>query len=263
MELDLAGAITELHGRTVFHDWLGRPVLVAEIDDTVSPAAVDPVVAFKYDGFGRLAQRIAPWPNTTKDWQRIETYYYDGVRRIQEHFHDPVQATPPWPVQGGGGGIGGSGGGNPPTAEEHRTEAEYIWSAASGQPFDTCHVQIDWWDREAWFVQDHATGTVRGYTDAHGEVVRECRMDVHGSFMSREGIPSRHRVKPMTAPISYVTNSLEAVAQYCVVHSSTALCSIFDNLIGIAGRSARFLRGSLPWSLDSGILVCHRLLLPC
>lgn len=185
VELDLAGAITELHGRTIFHDWLGRPVLVAEIDDTVSPAVVEPIVAFKYDGFGRLAQRIAPWPDTTKDWQRIETYYYDGVRRIQEHFHDPVQASPPWPTQPGGGGMGGA----PPSGEQQRTEAEFIWSAVSGQPFDTCHVQVDWWDREAWFVQDHATGTVRGYTDAKGKVVKQYRFDAFGNLMNLDTFP--------------------------------------------------------------------------
>ncbi len=181
VETDYAGAITQLHGRTVFYDWLGRPVLVAEVDDSIQPAAVEPVVAFKYDGFGRVAQRLAPWPNSTKDWQRIESYYYDGVRRIQEHFHDPVQASPPWPVQ-----IGEGLGSGPPAGEEHRTEAEFIWSAASDQPFDTCHVQIDWWDREAWIVQDHATGTVRAYTDAHGEVVKQYRFDSFGNFLNQD-----------------------------------------------------------------------------
>ncbi len=87
------------------------------------------------------------------------------MRRIQEIFADPIAAIPPWPVEVPIGGFGGGGGSSGP---ERRTEAEYIWSAASGQPFDTCHVQIDWWDREAWFVQDHATGTLRAYSDANG-----------------------------------------------------------------------------------------------
>ncbi len=141
--LDDAGAITEIAGRSVYHDWLGRPVLVVESGSGA------PVFAVRYDGFGRLAARHAPWPGPNPDLQRIETYFYDGVRRIQEVFDDPRRAMPPWPAPIG----------LPGRAGERRTEAEYIWSAAGGQPFDTCHVQIGWWDREAWFVQDHRSGT--------------------------------------------------------------------------------------------------------
>ncbi len=64
-----------------------------------------------------------------------------------------------------------------------------MWSAASGQPFDTCHVQIDWWDREAWFVQDHQTATVRAYTDANGEMVRQYRFDAFGNLLNLDTFP--------------------------------------------------------------------------
>jgi len=47
-------------------------------------------------------------------------------------------------------------------------------------------VQIDWWDREAWIVQDHATGTVRAYTDAHGEVVKQYRFDSFGNYLNQD-----------------------------------------------------------------------------
>jgi len=179
---DASGAITAINGRNVYHDWLGRPVLV--MDSTDSNA----VFSVNYDGFGRVAQRKAPWPNSNPDKviQRIETYFYDGVRRIQEVFDDPKAATPPWPVEiplGGGPFGGGSSG------PEQRIEAEYIWSAASGQPFDTCHVQIDWWDREAWFIQDHSTGTVRAFTDANGEMVKQYRFDAYGNLRSQDTFP--------------------------------------------------------------------------
>lgn len=166
---DASGAITGYGGRSIYSDWLGRPVLVT----TTSTGA--PVVAYAYDAFGRLARRTAPWPTGTA--MRIEEYHYDGVRRIQEVFTDPVSAIPPWPQQPG------QGGGSTP---ETRTEAEYVWSAASGQPFDTCHVQIDWWDREAWFVQDHQTGTVRAYTDPSGEIAEQYGFDAFGNLLRRD-----------------------------------------------------------------------------
>ncbi len=179
VDQDIAGAITELHGRTIYHDWLGRPILALDADTG------DPIFAVDYDGFGRVAQRRAPWPdnNPTLTKQRIETYFYDGVRRIQEVFADPIAAIPPWPVEVPVGGLGGY------VGDLVRTEAEYIWSAASGQPFDTCHVQIDWWDREAWFVQDHQTGTVRAYTDANGEMVRQYRFDAFGNLLNLDTFP--------------------------------------------------------------------------
>lgn len=169
---DVAGAITQYDGRNIYHDWLGRPVLVTSTSNGA------PVVAYAYDGFGRLAKRTAPWPNNAS-LQRIESYFYDGVRRIQEVFTDPVAAIPPWPQLPGGGDPGA----NPQTV---RTEAEYIWSAVGAQPFDTCHVQIDWWDREAWFVQDHATGTVRAYTDPNGEIVEQYGFDAFGNLIRRD-----------------------------------------------------------------------------
>lgn len=167
---DVAGAITNLHGREVYYDWLGRPVLIHDSNTG------KPVASMTYDAFGRLATRKALWPGQSKSTvYRNETYYYDGVRRIQEVFTDPVDATPPWPVAPGDEPLNSDGG-------VARMEAEYIWSAASGQPFDTCHVQIDWWDREAWFIQDHQTGTVRGFVDANGELVEQYRFDAFGTL---------------------------------------------------------------------------------
>ena len=168
---DAAGRSTELAGRTIYYDWLGRPVLVTKT------ATGDPIVAWRYDGFGRLAKRVAPWHQTAIGGSREEYYYYDGVRRIQEVFYDPTGAVPPWPQAPGGGG-----GSNP----QWRTEAEFVWSAASGVAIDTLHTQIDWWDREAWPVQDHATGTVRAYTDPSGEVAEQYGFDAFGRLVRRD-----------------------------------------------------------------------------
>jgi len=168
VDQDVAGAITQLHGRQIYYDWLARPVLVQDAND-------NPVFAVSYDGFGRVATRSAIWPGQTRSTVfRHEAYFYDGVRRIQEVFVDPVDALPPWPVEPGEEPAGSG-------SYELRTEAEYIWSASSAQPFDTCHVQVDWWGREAWLLQDHSTVSVRGYTDANGELVEQYRLDAYGN----------------------------------------------------------------------------------
>ncbi len=172
VDQDVSGAITHLHNTKVYYDWLGRPALIKESDDT-------PIAAYRYDGFGRLAKRTTLWPSGKTTQYREEIYYYDGVRRIQEVFTDPIDAIPPWTVDPADQPL--YYGGN-----SHRTEAEFIWSAASGQPFDTCHVQIDWWDREAWYIQDHATGTVRAFVDANGDMVRQQRIDAFGTLRSED-----------------------------------------------------------------------------
>lgn len=168
---DAAGAVASLHGRSIYYDWLGRPAYVA------ATTTGTPVASWSYDGFGRLAWRVAPWSNyASNPRHREEFYFYDGVRRVQEVFHDPVAAIPPWPQTPGGGG----------STPEWRTEAEFIWSAASGAPFDTCHVHVDWWDREAWMVQDHQTGTPKSYTDPSGEVAEQYGFDAYGRLVRRD-----------------------------------------------------------------------------
>jgi YD repeat-containing protein len=50
------------------------------------------VRAYNYDGLGRLTRAQSPYPDTSaaEGSNRIERYYYDGVRRIQERVVDPV-----------------------------------------------------------------------------------------------------------------------------------------------------------------------------
>ncbi|MEM9374173.1 MAG: hypothetical protein AAGA55_11065 [Planctomycetota bacterium] len=50
-------------------------------------------------------------------------------------------------------------------------------------------MQIDWWDREAWFIQDHSTGTVRAYVDPNGEVAEQYFFDAFGNLIDRDAFP--------------------------------------------------------------------------
>jgi hypothetical protein len=52
------------------------------------------VRAFNYDGLGRLVRAQSPYPDigTAEGANRIERFYYDGVRRIQEVVIDPVSS---------------------------------------------------------------------------------------------------------------------------------------------------------------------------
>ena len=50
------------------------------------------LILYTYDALGRLIRAQRPWPQPgpTGSYLRIEHYYYDGVRRLQEVFVDPV-----------------------------------------------------------------------------------------------------------------------------------------------------------------------------
>jgi YD repeat-containing protein len=49
---------------------------------------------YAYDGLGRLTRTQSPYPHADYPGARLrsEHFYYDGIRRIQEVFHDPVMA---------------------------------------------------------------------------------------------------------------------------------------------------------------------------
>ncbi len=107
----------------------------------------------------RLCKRSAPWP-TQASLSRVETYYHDGVRRIQEVFTDPVHAETPWADPFG----------TPPPAQtpQTRMEREYIWAAHEMAGVNELHVAIGWFDREAWPIQDAHNTSLTGHTDAVG-----------------------------------------------------------------------------------------------
>ncbi len=119
---------------------------------------------YNYDALGRLYKRNAPWP-TQPSLSRVETYYHDGVRRIQEVFTDPVHGETPWADPFG----------TPPPAQtpQTRMEREYIWAAHETAGVNELHVAIDWFDREAWAIQDAHNQTVMGYADAAGDLVEQ------------------------------------------------------------------------------------------
>ena len=50
------------------------------------------LILYTYDALGRLIRAQRPWPQPgpSGSYLRIEHYYYDGVRRLQEVFVDPV-----------------------------------------------------------------------------------------------------------------------------------------------------------------------------
>ena len=58
------------------------------------PVVTCVVCAFNYDGLGRLVRAQSPYSEvTTAECEsRIERFYYDGVRRIQEVVIDPVSS---------------------------------------------------------------------------------------------------------------------------------------------------------------------------
>ncbi len=47
------------------------------------------ITHYTYDALGRLIRKQSPFPGGI-DENRTEHYYYDGVRRIQEVFRDPI-----------------------------------------------------------------------------------------------------------------------------------------------------------------------------
>ncbi len=49
------------------------------------------LILYSYDALGRLIRAQRPWPSPGGSYLRVEHYYYDGVRRVQEVFVDPLQ----------------------------------------------------------------------------------------------------------------------------------------------------------------------------
>jgi hypothetical protein len=96
-----------------------------------------------YDGLGRLARTVSPFPSVGAEDERIERFTYDGVRRIQEYVTDPPN--------------GNGGGWSPPNRQITR---EYVWgpggtSAAQGPgALDELLVQYDTFGVPLWAIVD-------------------------------------------------------------------------------------------------------------
>ncbi len=177
---DEIGSLTsDSDGLQGYYDAWGRLGVWSHVDFAASPPSVN-AGFYQYDGLGRLCRRSAPWP-TQASLSRVETYYHDGVRRIQEVFTDPVHAETPWADPYG----------TPPPAQtpQTRMEREYIWAAHETAGVNELHVAIDWFDREAWAIQDVHNQTVMGYTDAVGDLVEQRVYTPFGQILSADKTP--------------------------------------------------------------------------
>ncbi len=160
---EIGSLSSDSDGLQGYYDAWGRLGVWSHVDFAASPPSVN-AGFYQYDALGRLCKRSAPWP-TQPSLSRVETYYHDGVRRIQAVFTDPVHAETPWADPFG----------TPPPAQtpQTRMEREYIWAAHETAGVNELHVAIDWFDREAWPIQDVHNQTVMGYTDAVGDLVEQ------------------------------------------------------------------------------------------
>jgi YD repeat-containing protein len=144
---DAAGNLTA-DGRFLFHyDALSR--LVAVEDTALPDDPADPdgrlVLSFAYDPLGRLIHRLSPWEAGSSE-TRIELFWYDGARRIQDVVIDPYPVSIPGLTLQQIDPLGGGG------QAERRLEGETIYAAHSGAAVDRAHVVVDWWERDAWLL---------------------------------------------------------------------------------------------------------------
>lgn len=129
---------------------------------------------FTYDGLGRVVRKLSPYPGYAGQW-RTEHYYYDGVRRIQEVFSDPISSNSPF------------------TSQEEVSELspatwcdrEYVWDASRGAYVDECLVQYDGWGRAAYVLQD-ANFNVVGLVEPDGDPILQYGWTPYGEVLFRE-----------------------------------------------------------------------------
>lgn len=193
------------------YDGFGRLVQISERGGVAvdaqgvwSGTPGDTIVHFTYDPFGRLIRRQAPHPGSSNG-VRSEHYYYDGVRRIQELFSDPITtASPPTGGAGVGGGVGigsegeageagtldtggatvppGTGPPTPIDIGDQWIDREYIYTPGYVDEFI---VQIDR-NGDPLFVLHDETGSVVGLVNGAGELVRQYTWDPYGTLLFTE-----------------------------------------------------------------------------
>ncbi len=175
-QYDAAGNLAQDARFEYHYDAFNR--LVA-IEDTEIVGTDQLVMAFAYDAFGRLITRVTPWDDLWGNTDyRIQTFWYDGNRRIEEIVVDPVHAVAPWeltPVQVG--------------TPEVRIENEYFYAAHPGARTDELHAVVDWFDRIAYPMQDASNGTTLGFTSDEGEVVEQYSWSPFGRLLAVDEMP--------------------------------------------------------------------------
>jgi uncharacterized protein RhaS with RHS repeats/predicted GIY-YIG superfamily endonuclease len=161
-----------------------------------------------YDGLGRLIRAQRPWPQPAANETRVRTehFYYDGVRRIQEVFTDPV---PDADTDNDGVEIKddpGSGGDDPtppPPQVITWTDREYIWGpdnvdelVAQITPSSSTGGPSTYSSDYALYALTQTNGTISGLIDSAGVVKAQYTFDPYGEVLAAEvasGMP-RNRI---------------------------------------------------------------------
>ncbi len=128
------------------------------------------VCEFSYDGLGRLARKLSPFPGYGGYW-RTEHYFYDGVRRIQEVWSDPIASYSPFPSDDEESM-------NPTTWSER----EYVYTPGFADEF-VC--QIDGYNRLAYVLQD-ANFNVMALVADDGSTIKQYTWAPYGELLSSE-----------------------------------------------------------------------------
>lgn len=207
------------------YDAWNRLIQVNQASSNGGPT--DPVVIgvlvkqYSYDGLGRLARTLSPYPapGVGVTQSRTERFYYDGIRRIQELVIDPVQTLAAVDASGdptlvamrtatvdptsnpdvssapmafesaqlAGGGIGGGG-------SQTNLDREYVWGpGGTSAGIDELLVQYDH-QRNAWWVVQDEGGDVAALCDlgaaGDGRVVAQFTYDAYGSPLSADHLYS-------------------------------------------------------------------------
>ena len=178
------------------------------------PVLDDIVKHFAYDGLGRLIRVQSPYPAPGYEEVRSERLFYDGIRRIQEVWIDPVDNNDDSAMAGGEEALaafvaepnldgdtatlgveneqmeaassGGGGGVSPPGVT---LEREYIWGPGNNG-VDELLVQYDR-SREAWWVlQDAGLDAIAlcdlGTSGTAARIVWQVSYDAYGSVLTAE-----------------------------------------------------------------------------
>ena len=152
------------------------------------------VKRFRYDALGRLIEVRSPmagpeWPDAVL--QRVERFWYDGSRRIQEVTLDPIDLVYVVNEYGNQGlieyittGLIGALQGAPTGLPFRVLNREYIWGAGVGGGVDELHVYFDR-ERRPWGVLQDSDGDNVAVVDDGGAVVAEFVYDPYGAVIGQ------------------------------------------------------------------------------
>ncbi|MCC6678160.1 MAG: hypothetical protein IT436_13545 [Phycisphaerales bacterium] len=159
-------------------------------DGRVSGGTGGPIVGrYEYDGLGRLARRFCPaaigWQSggATPVGLRIEGYYYDGVRRIQEAFTGPHFI----PSEEESGELEPIDDDPIPVGEPQGwCDREYVWGPGD-KGLDELIVQYDRYG-VAYYALNDRSANLMGVTVSNGQVVAQYTYDAYGQILTAEAI---------------------------------------------------------------------------